>query len=151
MSKKKKNSKNKNVSKYLDPKIITIILLLSCYFCYHIFGIAYIIIVLILIIFLNLDYSKNTNGQSISAYSIFNKDKRYLIGDLRMNQIENELRHTKPTTYDDSDNFLRYDDIQRNKIYIKGNSKYNNKLCTCGSNKKFKKCCGRIKNDSSDY
>ncbi|CXI23513.1 conserved protein, unknown function [Plasmodium berghei] len=151
MSKKKKNSKNKNASKYFDPKIITIILLLSCYFCYHIFGVAYIIIVLILIIFINLDHNKNTNGQPVSAYSIFNKDKKYLIGDLRMNQIENELRHTKATTNDDSDNFLRYDDIQRNKMHIKGYSKYNNKLCTCGSNKKFKKCCGRIKNDSSGY
>ncbi|KYN99341.1 conserved protein, unknown function [Plasmodium sp. gorilla clade G1] len=148
MSKKKKNSKNKNINKYFNPKIVTAILLCSCYFLYNTFGSVYIIIVLIAIIFLNLE---NNNDSSISAYSIFNKGKRYLIGDLRMNQIENELRNTKYKNNDSEDNFLRYDDIDKNKFYIKGSSKYNNKLCTCGSKKKFKKCCGIIKNNSSDF
>ncbi|KYO00844.1 conserved protein, unknown function, partial [Plasmodium gaboni] len=122
-------------------------LLCSCYFLYNTFGSVYIIIVLIAIIFLNLE---NKNDSSISAYSIFNKGKRYLIGDLRMNQIENEFRNTKYNN-DSEDNFLRYEDIDKNKFYIKGSSKYNNKLCTCGSKKKFKKCCGIIKNNSSDF
>ncbi|CRG93479.1 conserved Plasmodium protein, unknown function [Plasmodium gallinaceum] len=148
MSKKKKNSKKKNIQKYINPKIVTIILLCSCYFFYNVFGIVYIIIVLITTIFLNLG---NNNDNGISAYSIFNKGKKYLIGDLRMNQIEKEFRNSKFKNDDSDDNFLRFDDIDKNKVYIKGSSKYNNKLCTCGSKKKFKKCCGTIKNNSSDF
>ncbi|GAW79652.1 hypothetical protein, conserved [Plasmodium gonderi] len=157
MPKKKRNSKRKNGSViYSHPKIVSGILLFSCYPFYRIFGVVYIIIILIAIIFLNLDHTNNDSnsngrGSPISAYSIFNKGKRYLIGDLRMNQIETELRNRMFKNDNSDDNFVRYDDIDKNKIYIKGYSKYNNKLCTCGSNKKFKKCCGKIKNDSSDY
>ncbi|SBT74872.1 conserved protein, unknown function [Plasmodium malariae] len=151
MPKKKKNSKKKNGTQYLNPKIATAVLLCSCYFFYSIFGVVYVIVVLIAIIFLNLESNKESRGSSISAYSIFNKGKRYLVGDLRMNQIETELRNVKYKNDDSDENILRYNDIDKNKMYIKGSSKYNNKLCTCGSNKKFKKCCGRIKNDSSDF
>ncbi|VWU51694.1 conserved protein, unknown function [Hepatocystis sp. ex Piliocolobus tephrosceles] len=154
MSKKKKNIKKQNLSKYYNPYIITAILLGSIPFFYNIIGPVYVIIVLIVAIFVNLDYNNNdiNRNNSISAYSIFNKSKKYLIGDLRMNKIDSELRNTYKQNCDDSDdNFLKYDDVNRNKIYIKGSSKYNNKLCTCGSKKKFKKCCGLIKDDSSDF
>ncbi|SBT75818.1 conserved protein, unknown function [Plasmodium ovale] len=156
MSKKKKDAKKKNVTKYYNPKIFTAILLCSCYFFYSTFGVVYIIIVLIAIIFVNLDYSndgtcRGGNGNTVSAYSVFNKGKKYLVGDLRMNQIETELRNRKFQNDESDDNILRFDDINKNKLYVKGSSKYNNKLCTCGSNKKFKKCCGIVKDDSSDY
>ncbi|EUD67079.1 hypothetical protein C922_02663 [Plasmodium inui San Antonio 1] len=156
MSKKKKSAKRKNGSSivYYHPKITSTILLCSCYFFYGIFGVVYVILVLIAIIFLNLDHRNDDNGKwgnAISAYSIFNKGRKYLIGDLRMNQIEAELRNRNFKNDDSDDNFVRYDDIDKNRFYVKGSSKYNNKLCTCGSNKKFKKCCGAMKNNLSDY
>lgn len=43
----------------------------------------------IALVFLNL--GNRTGG--VSAYSVFNREGRYLLGDLRLSQIERELRH----------------------------------------------------------
>lgn len=149
--KKKKSWKKWNLRKYLQPKIITTVLICSCFFLYKIFGSVYIIVVLIISIFLNLGDKENSG---ISAYSVFNKGRKHLLGELRMTQIEKELTYAnKNLQYDSDENLLTVGDLEsKNKNKKMMSTKMRNKRCPCGSDKKYKNCCGNFNaNSSSDY
>jgi Uncharacterized conserved domain (SAYSvFN) len=88
---------------------------------------------------------------SYSAYNIFNKGFKHLLGDLRGDQIDAELRNKMigrdPTAdtnsgADDDNNDARQGGL--------ANSKNANKLCSCGSKKKTKKCCGAVSAEEKD-
>jgi hypothetical protein len=82
---------------------------------------------------------------SYSAYNIFNKGFKHLLGDLRGDQIEAELRNKTITNErdDDEGNFNAEQEGNRTVHF----SKEANKLCACGSKKKTKKCCGSVQRD----
>ena len=80
---------------------------------------------------------------SYSAYNIFNKGFKHLLGDLRGDQIDAELRNKIVGR----DNAERVNEGTQDEDEPEGgifSSKNANKLCACGSKKKTKKCCGAV-------
>ncbi|PHJ14880.1 hypothetical protein CSUI_011311 [Cystoisospora suis] len=87
----------------------------------------------------NLRYDET--GGSISAYSVFNRGARHLLGDLRPGDIDRQLRND-PRQGEDT---LEQDIIPFEAGGPPGvhRSRDANKKCSCGSGKKTKKCCAR--------
>ena len=101
---------------------------------------VFIIISLILGIFMNLGIRE---PGSFSAYNIFNRGFRHLLGDLRADQIDAELRnkfHPGQQRHDSEDD----EPEPPAALDRQYSSKEANKLCACGSKKKTKKCCGAL-------
>jgi len=75
----------------------------------------------------------------LSAYSVFNPGQRALMGEMRAEDIDRELRQGRANHDND-------DDDDGGGLWMPHNnfkSRNANKLCPCGSKKKTKKCCGR--------
>lgn len=96
---------------------------------YSKFDTAVISVVIIAAIFSNLGQSSNSEH---SAYSIFNKGCRYLLGEARPQDVDKQMRgghdapiHEEPSGYEG----------------LSVPSKFANKPCICGSGLKGKKCC----------
>ncbi|CBZ50393.1 conserved hypothetical protein [Neospora caninum Liverpool] len=87
----------------------------------------------------NLRYQET--GEGISAYSVFNRGVRHLLGDLRPADIDRQLRNAGPDGDEsDGDNLVVIDDARAAGVH---RSRDANKKCPCGSGKKTKKCCAR--------
>ena len=96
------------------------------------------VIGVIYLIFRNLgERKKNT----LSAYSVFNKNCESLPG-----TIKNDIPGFR--TFDNSKQETRDVKNDPSKVYFEKSSKMSNSPCYCGSNKKFKKCCQKQSNDN---
>eukprot|EP00919_Chromeraceae_sp_WS-2016_P018312 GHVR01043547.1.p1 GENE.GHVR01043547.1~~GHVR01043547.1.p1 ORF type:complete len:167 (-),score=35.72 GHVR01043547.1:232-732(-) len=122
--------KNNIIVKTIIKCIALIISILGVYYI----GKLFLIIILIFGIFLNLGQSERG---CYSSYSVFNKGVRSVLGSLTANEIDNELRHTQ------GDNTTQF--VMPMNLTGGMSSKDSNKPCVCGSNVKFKKCCGAMK------
>lgn len=94
------------------------------------FDSAVISIAIIVAIFCNLGES---SGEGVSAYSVFNKGFRRLIGDTRADEIDKQLRGTTQSRSNSKDQTVT------ERLGIP--SKFMNRPCICGSGLKAKKCC----------
>ena len=95
---------------------------------------VFIIISVLLGIYFNLG---TRQPGSYSAYNIFNKGFMHLLGDLRGDQIDAELRNKMVgRQIDDAEPPVGGVETQEVRD--------GNKLCACGSRKKTKKCCGAV-------
>ena len=85
---------------------------------------------------------KKEKGQ-LSAYSVFNKGQKKILGDVSMQEIDAQfgLKSNFNNNSSDDDNDLNEDALILQNTKLNKISKMNNKPCYCGSNKKFKKCC----------
>lgn len=101
----------------------------------------------ILFIFNNL--GKRLPG-TLSAYSVFNKNYEKLLGTFSSEEVEKQLINRqnfsdeniikeKKNNMTEEEEFEMMEKIK--KDYEKNLSKMGNKLCYCGSEKKYKKCC----------
>lgn len=100
---------------------------------YSAFDPAIISVGIIVSIFCNLGNSSS----GISAYSVFNKGCRYLLGDSRAEDVDKQLRGGAGAL----------SSTPREKTHVPANftdipSKYINRPCPCGSGLKAKKCHG---------
>ena len=95
---------------------------------------VFIIVSVLLGIYFNLG---SRRVGSFSAYNIFNKGFVHLLGDLRAEQIDAELRNQVAVP-------RRVEEEEKKKPIESVSSRDVNKLCACGSNRKWKKCCGAI-------
>jgi len=92
----------------------------------------------------------------LSAYSIFNPNQRSLLGDLRAEQLEAELRKGQGASIEAADDSNLIDLPQQHVACGElpaRMSKAANKPCPCGSGKKYKRCCavnGRNEGDEWD-
>ncbi|EPR59070.1 hypothetical protein TGPRC2_254340 [Toxoplasma gondii TgCatPRC2] len=86
----------------------------------------------------NLRY--NGTGDGISAYSVFNRGVRHLLGDLRPADIDRQLRNAGPDGDESDDDILVLNGPRVAGVH---RSRDANKRCPCGSGKKIKRCCGR--------
>ena len=102
---------------------------------YSRFDSAVISVAVLIAIFSNLG---KRSGDSTSAYSIFNRGFRRLLGDIQPDAIDRQLRGGGTGT----DNFEN-PDVERSKSNGMSNfpSKFINRPCPCGSGLKAKKCC----------
>mmetsp|Transcript_8471 Transcript_8471/g.20389 ORF Transcript_8471/g.20389 Transcript_8471/m.20389 type:complete len:180 (-) Transcript_8471:44-583(-) len=101
----------------------------------------YIIITGIAFVFLSLGARSGDVGsdeEGVSAYSVFNRGARHLLGDLRGDQIDRE--HRGIAHMGGGGGGRGGDDDYDYAPQFK--SKDANKPCPCGSGKKLKKCCG---------
>ncbi|KAF4649420.1 hypothetical protein FOL47_002101, partial [Perkinsus chesapeaki] len=74
-----------------------------------------------------------------SAYSVFNRGGRHLLGDLRVDQLERELRGQGPAGAGaDTDLLVPLGDPGATSF----SSREANTVCPCGSGRKRKRCCG---------
>eukprot|EP00918_Siedleckia_nematoides_P098528 GHVU01215580.1.p1 GENE.GHVU01215580.1~~GHVU01215580.1.p1 ORF type:complete len:156 (+),score=20.81 GHVU01215580.1:2217-2684(+) len=133
-------------------------LLSLCIACIYTLGKLGVTLVLICLIALHVSIrsedaptGEGSGGERHSAYSVFNEGCRALLGDIRPEQIDGELRSggrgggsaspgaaaTKwvQLPKDDSD-----DSFEGDRELAK--PRLGNKACRCGSGKKTKKCCG---------
>lgn len=93
---------------------------------------------IILSVFLGIYFNLGSRRPgSFSAYNIFNKGFVHLLGDLRAEQIDAELRNQVA---------LPRQVVEEEKREVENtvSSRDANKLCSCGSNRKWKKCCGAV-------
>eukprot|EP00745_Piridium_sociabile_P045682 TRINITY_DN9939_c0_g1_i2.p1 TRINITY_DN9939_c0_g1~~TRINITY_DN9939_c0_g1_i2.p1 ORF type:complete len:147 (-),score=8.17 TRINITY_DN9939_c0_g1_i2:209-649(-) len=104
----------------------------------RVFGPAFLIAALIIGIFFNLGESRNA---LYSAYSVFNPQQRSILGDLRAEQFDQEMRHRGPAVNTDSNLIDLPAQPGHDLGTIARSSKYGNQPCSCGSGKKLKKCC----------
>ncbi|PFH32650.1 hypothetical protein BESB_012620 [Besnoitia besnoiti] len=87
----------------------------------------------------NLRYDEA--GGAVSAYSVFNRGVRHLLGDLRPADVDRQLRNgDRNGDEQDDDNVVLLDAPRAVGVH---RSRDANKRCPCGSGKKTKKCCGR--------
>ncbi|KAF8821279.1 hypothetical protein IE077_002209 [Cardiosporidium cionae] len=100
-----------------------------------ILGKIFFILSLIVSIFINL--SSRVDGYS--AYSVFNPQLRHLLGDLRADQVDQEMRggFTLQANNNEDEPFVDLPEVEMAKHI----SRRANKPCDCGSGKKFKRCC----------
>uniref|UniRef100_A0A0G4HTK5 SAYSvFN domain-containing protein n=1 Tax=Chromera velia CCMP2878 TaxID=1169474 RepID=A0A0G4HTK5_9ALVE len=103
-------------------------------------GTPMICITIIFGIFWNLGEGGEGRG-GISAYSVFNRGVRSILGDLRAEQIEGELRHGERGAQGAGGGDL-IDLPQERLDPIPMTSRTANVPCPCGSGRKLKKCCG---------
>jgi hypothetical protein len=101
---------------------------------YSRFDTAVISVALIILVFSNL----GTSTSPYSAYSIFNKGCRYLLGEARADDFDRQLRNgpsnmPEKASSGESEGFLNIP------------SKYINRPCPCGSGLKAKKCHAKIR------
>ena len=109
------------------------------------FGSIFLCISIIYFIFNNL--GKRKDGE-ISAYSMFNSNYERIAGTFDGSFYENMLRgkKNKPTFDAIKTNKKNKNKNKNKKIkHPKRMNKSANKLCPCGSNIKYKKCCLKIK------
>ena len=97
---------------------------------YSRFDTAVISIAIIVAIFSNL----GSGSSPYSAYSIFNKGCRYLLGDVRPYEIDRQIRGGQGMAQGQQV-------VQDRELLINFPSKYINRPCPCGSGQKAKKCC----------
>lgn len=99
----------------------------------------YVIFSGIFFIFVSLGARRDEDAGS--AYSVFNRGARHLLGDLRGDQIDRE--HRGVAHLNGGENLAGFggemDDAREGP-----RSKDVNKPCPCGSGKKLKKCCGKM-------
>ena len=108
---------------------------LVCVVVYSRFDSAMISVAVLIAIFNNLGQRSAT---SVSAYSIFNRGFRHLLGDIQPEAIDRQLRGAV-----DSEQNMSEPAEQKfggDKI-LNFPSKYINRPCPCGSGLKAKKCC----------
>ncbi|CDJ37789.1 hypothetical protein, conserved [Eimeria tenella] len=91
-------------------------------------GAAFASVLGIFLIFWNL----GEGGGGASAYSVFNRGANYLLGDLRLQRIDQQLRNADAAVEDDG-NVVAY----RPPVELR--SRDANKKCPCGSGRKLKK------------
>ena len=108
---------------------------------YSRFDAAVISIALLIAIFSNLGSSDHSSPYS--AYSIFNKGCRYLLGEARADQLDRQIRGGTRTVQPGGD------EDERSVLNIP--SKFINRPCPCGSGLKAKKCHAmrRTRNEKS--
>lgn len=111
--------------------IIRAALVVGALYCVRYFGAMFASILGIVLIFYNL--GENSGGAS--AYSVFNRGANYLLGDLRLGRIDQQLRNAVVANDDDGQ-------VVQYNAPIEIRSRDANKPCPCGSGKKLKKCCG---------
>lgn len=107
----------------------TVIIAALC--CLRYFGAFFASILGIVLIFYNL--GERSGGAS--AYSVFNRGANYLLGDLRLGRIDQQLRNADAAVEDDGQ-------VVQFNAPVEIRSRDANKKCPCGSGKKLKKCCG---------
>lgn len=101
----------------------------------------YVILSGIAFLFLSLS-ARAENDDGPSAYSVFNRGAQYLMGDLRADQIDREHRGIAHLQGGGGGG----GGMEMNGDFDVGpgmRGRDANKPCTCGSGKKFKKCCGK--------
>lgn len=69
-----------------------------------------------------------------SAYSVFNKDFKQILGNLNASELEKQITHRETNS---ESNFVEYTE----SIRAPSNPRLRNKPCPCGSGQKHKKCC----------
>ena len=99
------------------------------------FDSVYLTISIIVYVFFNL--GERRPGQ-YSAYNIFNKGYQHLMGDLRGEQIEAELRNQVAL------GGVQQKPSEKHQGPTLFSSKEANLLCPCKSGKKVKRCCGAV-------
>jgi len=121
------------------------------------FDSAVVSVAVLVAIFSNLG---QRSASSMSAYSIFNRGFKHLLGDLQPDALDKQLRGGGAAA----------SNVDQSNVESSGNrmtnfpSKYINRPCPCGSGLKAKKCCassqrprntnqpsGRTKQDDSEY
>ncbi|XP_026191280.1 uncharacterized protein LOC113146867 [Cyclospora cayetanensis] len=117
--------------KLTRSNFIRVLLVLASLCCLRYLGAIAASILGIVLIFWNL--GERTGGAS--AYSVFNRGANYLLGDLRLARIDQQLRHGDGGLEDDAQ-------VVEYRAPIEIRSRDANKRCPCGSGKKLKKCCG---------
>ncbi|KAL8438843.1 hypothetical protein Efla_000761 [Eimeria flavescens] len=118
-------------SKLTRRNLIRGVLAVLAICCLRYLGALFASVLGIVLIFCNL--GERTGGAS--AYSVFNRGANYLLGDLRLAQVEQQLRHADVAQEDDGR-------VVPLNAPIEIRSRDANKKCPCGSGKKLKKCCG---------
>lgn len=109
------------------------------------FGSPWVAVSTILAIFYSVSGPSSKQQRGYSAYSVFNPGQRSLLGDLRAEDIERELRHGLREEGDSNLIELPPDlmrcpqDLSRP---LDRKSDLVNKPCLCGSGLKTKRCCG---------
>eukprot|EP00921_Rhytidocystis_pertsovi_P019523 GHVQ01030970.1.p1 GENE.GHVQ01030970.1~~GHVQ01030970.1.p1 ORF type:complete len:145 (+),score=28.43 GHVQ01030970.1:250-684(+) len=116
------------------------------------FGQVGLILSMIVGIFCNLGSS---SGEGLSAYSVFNRNQEGLMGDLRAEDVDSQLRHESqphirhhPTDDDEEDDdedghgCVAWPRHQQESSVTVRSTRGANKPCICGSGLKTKKCCG---------
>jgi len=152
-----------NPMDFLSTKnIIIFIIWYSLYrlFLKYNFGAVYFMITIIALIFLNLGQRK---PGELSAYSVFNPNNERILGSLANNnfglgqnqlfedfsnnnelnrQIE-QMRQVEREINEELDRKIHYDTkSELRKEYLKTKAEQSlNSNCSCGSGKKYKKCC----------
>lgn len=119
------------VNKITRKNLLRAGLALVILFCLRCFGALFASILGICLILYNL----GDRGDGVSAYSVFNRNINYLLGDLRPAQVDQQIRNADVDVADHAE-------VYRPPVRAPGRSRDANKLCACGSNKKTKKCCG---------
>ena len=138
--------------------IFIIWVLLYMVFIFIQFGAVYFLITIAVLIFTNL--GKRRPG-SLSAYSVFNPNNQRILGTLTVEGMQLGVdRGTNDNTYNplqqinEINNEINKEIIEKHKImksetkseikkeYLKSVAEQSlNSLCKCGSNKKYKNCC----------
>ena len=99
------------------------------------FCLPYLTLSGIALIFLNLGERKGA-----SAYSVFNKNCRALLGTLDAKALEAQFTHRDMP------------EEQPSKVPVCPDNRLRNKPCPCGSGRKHKKCCLRTSSqEEEDY
>jgi hypothetical protein len=93
------------------------------------FDAAVISVALLVVVFSNLGSGESSSPYS--AYSIFNKGCRYLLGEARADQLDKQIRGGGGSVTRQEESSLDFLNIP---------SKYINRPCPCGSGLKAKKC-----------
>ncbi|CAD7958738.1 unnamed protein product [Amoebophrya sp. A120] len=93
-------------------------------------------------IFLSLG-ARAEDDDGVSAYSVFNRGARHLLGDLRPDQIDRENRGVAHMGGGGGNGGGGLGGDFAGAEQMK--SKDANKPCACGSGKKTKKCCGAVR------
>ncbi|CAD7967789.1 unnamed protein product [Amoebophrya sp. A25] len=112
----------------------------------------YVILSGICFIFLSLGARQDDDG--VSAYSIFNRGARHVLGDLRGDQVDREHRGIAHMRGQEGGGGRQGDrgggglqeggdDLGGLNLRQQMRSRDANKPCPCGSGKKLKKCCGQ--------
>eukprot|EP00298_Acanthocystis_sp_HF-20_P012807 c20066_g3_i1.p1 GENE.c20066_g3_i1~~c20066_g3_i1.p1 ORF type:complete len:175 (-),score=63.56 c20066_g3_i1:2-526(-) len=104
-------------------------------------------------------FTLGERSSGLSAYSVFNKGQKKLLGDKDMNQWENEIRgidrrggggggnhdyENESSSENDSRQQRRRPVLNRKGKKNETNRLKRNDPCVCGSGLKYKKCCGEV-------
>ena len=105
------------------------------------FMMIFIILTSILLIFFNLDFSQKKPG-SVSAYSVFNKNFEKIAGTFTPDDLLNEMNIRKiDSNIERISKKDLFDPLKKTEEKFKDP----HEKCDCGSNKKFKNCCMKNK------